>query len=367
MHRAILRSVAVGFMVMASVGLIVLPQTAGVKGAGNPTCEEHYVPVTLTNDPGATVYNVYGELCYKGTPHNKTVQLLVPGTTYTGEYWDSGFKPEVYSYVEVATMAGFATFNIDRIANGRSDKPPGEEATIEAAVLTVHQIIEQLRNGDIGGEAFGKVLIVGHSFGSILAIEVATTYPADVDGVLLTGYVHKTDFDPALVELFNSSFYFANDDPLFAGQFPNNDYFTTVPGVRDDLFYNVSNAEQGMIDHDEATKGITPLGETNAEPLFLGFLSPSPNIQVPTMLIVGENDILCTSEVFDCTDEAEMQDWEEQFFAPEACINVQTVEDAGHVFNYHLNAHDAYVDMLGWALLRVGAHSNLPAPIPCSG
>jgi hypothetical protein len=46
-----------------------------------------------------------------------------------------------------------------------------------------------LRGGAIGGVQFGKVIEVGHSFGSIASWEEAATYH-DINGVIITGRIH---------------------------------------------------------------------------------------------------------------------------------------------------------------------------------
>ena len=53
----------------------------------------------------------------------------------------------------------------------------------------MHQIVQGLRSGSIGGKAYNRVVLVGHSTGSAVAAIEANTYE-DVDGLILTGWGH---------------------------------------------------------------------------------------------------------------------------------------------------------------------------------
>jgi pimeloyl-ACP methyl ester carboxylesterase len=50
---------------------------------------------------------------------------------------------------------------------------------------------------------FTKVVIGGHSGGSILAIGAASTYPEDVDGVLITGFIHNVNTEARVPQLID--------------------------------------------------------------------------------------------------------------------------------------------------------------------
>ena len=69
--------------------------------AGGFRCEPISFPVTLS-PADATVYNVEGVLCARGTVHNKTVQITIHGSTYTHQYWDWPYQSATYSYVRHA-------------------------------------------------------------------------------------------------------------------------------------------------------------------------------------------------------------------------------------------------------------------------
>ena len=177
---------------------VFLPSVARAEQGGF-RCEELSFPVTLSPG-GANVYNVFGVLCSRGSIHHKTIQITLHGATYSHLYWDFPFQPETYSYVRRATAAGYAVLNLDRIGIGQSDRPPAADVTIPSNGYVVHQIVQALRGGDLVVPSFGRisadrVVLVGHSLGSVISIQEAATF-GDVDGVVLTGLSHTVT--PAL-------------------------------------------------------------------------------------------------------------------------------------------------------------------------
>jgi|LGOV01.1.fsa_nt_gb pimeloyl-ACP methyl ester carboxylesterase len=353
------------FLFGAPVNIIATDGTpANIKATDTQSqcplsCQTYTIHVTLA--PGETTsYDVVGTLCTMGSLENKTVQVLISGATYGQVYWDFPYRPWRYSYVRMATRFGYATFNIDRIGIGASDHPPGAEINVDVNAYVVHQIVQALRAGEIGGVAFQRVMLVGHSLGSYISIAVASQFQGDADGVILTGVLHNInpEFDPT------DCFYPANLDPRFSGLGLDDDYFTTVPDVRGDLFYHMPNAEQAVINMDEETKETATTGEfASLEDLVIS--TDSLLIDVPVLIIIGRFDYtICGGDV-DCSDRYSVINHEQPFFSPEACLRVFIVPNSGHDLNLHKNAPRAYVRMLLWANQYVGAVSNQPAPCDC--
>jgi pimeloyl-ACP methyl ester carboxylesterase len=185
------------------------------------------VPVTLAGGPAS----MHGTLCL---PHRRTdtVVVLVPGATYNHVYWDFPLQPQRYSFRRGLNQQGLATFVVDRLGTGLSSRPPSTEVTAQAQAAGIHAAVRLLRAGRLGGVTFTKVVIGGHSGGSILAIGAASTYPEDVDGVLITGFIHNVNTEA--VGRFFQSLHPAASDPAFAQAQPPYDagYVTTMPGAR---------------------------------------------------------------------------------------------------------------------------------------
>lgn len=102
-----------------------------------------------------------------------------------------GVSEEKYSYVHRASKAGYATFRIDRLGTGASEKPEDGynvvQGPTEVGILT--KIADLAKNSNqIGGRKWGKSVLVGHSYGSVQSNAVSKARPDLVDGVVLTGF-----------------------------------------------------------------------------------------------------------------------------------------------------------------------------------
>lgn len=107
-----------------------------------------------------------------------------------------------YSYVARATDDyGYSTFTWDRL--GIAESQHGEavneiQSSLEIAALL--ELTAQLRSGAIPGVGpsggFGKVVHVGHSFGSIQSYSLAVLHPEATDGLVLTGFTQENAYIP---------------------------------------------------------------------------------------------------------------------------------------------------------------------------
>lgn len=347
-----------------AVGVLCVAVAAGLVPSGawakqDLQCKEVSFPVSLSPG-GAEEYSVFGVLCSQGNIHHKTIQIALHGSTYSHTYWDWPLEAETYSYVRRATAAGYGVLNLDRIGVGRSDRPPAEGVTIGANAHVVHQIVQALRDGDLVVPSFGRiraerVALVGHSLGSLIAIEEAATY-GDVDGIVLTGVSHTVT--PVLGEGL-SNLYPASLDPHFAGQGIPDGYLTSLPGSRT-IFYNLPFADPAVIALDEATKETVTTGELATA---LPALAMSSGVHTPVLVVVGDLD-LAFCEAPSCTASGSLAG-EPSFYPAEACAETAIVPDSGHDLNLHLQAQLAYDAVLEWLDRRVGSDAKHPAPSPC--
>lgn len=111
-----------------------------------------YETISGTYDIGAT-------LCVPA--HNvkpTAVQLLTHGVGFSRSYWD--FAPG-YSYVDVASSYGYATFFYDRLSVGTSSKPPPLEVQIPIELEILYVLATMLRQGQIGHTAFSTIVGAG--------------------------------------------------------------------------------------------------------------------------------------------------------------------------------------------------------------
>ena len=323
-------------------------------------CSEHTLDVTLA--PGAfDTYHVAGTLCSKGPAAGKTVQLLLHGATYARYYWDFPYQTEHYSYVRAAAKRGYAIFNLDRIGNGASDRPPGDLVDFTVNGFVVHQVVEALRAGEVGSTSFEKVIVVGHSMGSFTALNYVGNFPGEADGLILTGFLNDMNW-PYVQAALPQVMYPATFDPKFAGQFPNFDYITSVPGTRGMAFYYLPNTDPGVLAVDEDLKQTVAVGELNG--LLIVYDPISFQITGPVQVVVGQYDSLFCGNLVNCSDKGAVQTYEEGWFGASACVETAVIDDAGHDLNLHHNAHAAYAKMLAWADRYVGRTAGTPRE-PC--
>ena len=344
---------------LSAVAAAVLVPSGARAEQGGLRCREVSFPVTLSPS-GVDVYDVFGVLCSRGSIHKKTIQIALSGSTYSHLYWDWPYQPQTYSYMRRATAAGYAVLSIDRIGIGQSDHPPAAEVTIGSNAYVVHQIVQALRSGDLVVPSFGRiraerVSLVGHSLGSLIAIEEAATYD-DVDGVVLTGVSHT--ITPVLGEIF-TVLYPASLDPRFAGSGIPDGYLTTLPGERT-LFYHLPSADPQVIALDEQTKETVTGAELETAVPALGL---STGVHVPVLVVVGDFDLaFCNAP--SCTESGSL-DIEPSFYPADACAEAVAIPGAGHDLNLHLQAPQAYDAVLEWMDRRVGSDTKVAPAEPC--
>jgi pimeloyl-ACP methyl ester carboxylesterase len=336
----------------AALTALVFPPAAAAQAAGLPalTCSAHTLAVRIA-DPGPADQDMWGQLCYRGSHEPATVQLLVHGATYNHLYWNFSYGNGYYSYVDAATAAGYATFDIDRIGDGNSSHPPSSELTLDAGAMALHDVVTALRSGAVGGHAFQHVIMVGHSIGSVEAwIEIARYH--DVNAVIITGALHAISPDIGALE---SDLYPAIDDPAFAGSGLDPGYLTTLPGTRGSLFYDPATSNPAAVATDEANKDTTTPAELAGAAALISqppAQQPSYQITLPVLSVVGQDDnLFCTAvTAYNCADPESVRSFEAQYYPPQAHLKVVVIPDTGHALALSTTAPVADAIMIGWAL-----------------
>ncbi|UCC53049.1 MAG: alpha/beta fold hydrolase, partial [Anaerolineaceae bacterium] len=253
-------------------GLALSTPTAELAGV---TCEEYRIPVKLTPD-GWFSYDIVGELCWRGELAGKTLLLLNSGLGYGPVYWDFPYQSEEYSFVQAAVAEDYATFNYHRMGIGASDHPFGFLINADVHAYVGHQIIDFLKS-----EAeFSSVVTIGHSFGSAISVAIAYNYPDDVDGVIVTGFIHNVN--PEYADESRETSQLAAIAPKFSGSIFDPTYFTSSPGASGRTFYVSSNSDPDVRAIDEANKQTLTLGELLSVRTYFG--PQSKSIEVPVLV-----------------------------------------------------------------------------------
>jgi pimeloyl-ACP methyl ester carboxylesterase len=317
--------------------------TVPVQAAAQPaSCTDHYFPVTLLGVPET----LYGQLCVPAGGA-KTVAVLVPGASYDSAYWNSQYDPSQLSFVRAMTNAGYATLDIDRLGTGRSSHPLSALLTSTTQAITVHQVIQDLRAGS-QTQAFGSVLLGGHSVGSAIAVIEAGTYH-DVNGVLVTGLSHGLDPIGAIKIL--ASLMPADLDNKFAGLGIDPGYLTTDPGTRYSSFQSPGPYIAGVANMDEATKDAFAPGEV-VDTVLIGVVSTySKLINVPVMLVMGQDDPAFCGGLLapNCSTAATLLAGEGRYYSAAAKLQTYVVDDWGHSINYAPDAPAYQQAVIAWA------------------
>lgn len=329
-------------------------------GTANPSCQSVYVTnlALATGQPANS--QVYGELCRPLHGPGHTVQVLVSGLTYNHIYWDwpnipghsnwSGMYSAVRYFTGYDTPAhiGYTTFAIDRIGTGQSTRPASTDVNLATSTYVLHEIVQRLKTGtSIGGTRFAKVIVIGHSFGSLTAQTEAATYH-DVEGVVLTGSLHKQNSDITSIAKSIP----AQDDPSLANVPAG--YLTNAPGSIQTLFFYGAGtySDPAVINYNEQIKDTMTVGELK-DVASQTSSTLSRQINVPVLEVVGQDDILFCVNAIDCSNNATVYQEEAPFFSPQAKLQVQVIPNTGHDLNLHYSAPKMYAAIMLWSLAHV--------------
>lgn len=322
------------------IGAVAGPPAARAAGGHAPSdCRQVRMPVAL--GPGLPpTETVAGRLCLPVSGTATRVDVLVHGAGYNRAYWDWPVDPGTYSYVDRTLAAGRATFAYDRLGAGTSTHPPSVLLTPQSDAYVLHRIVAELR-----ASGFTAVDAVGHSFGSIVAVQEAAAYH-DTDRLVVTGLLHQQQAAPAPPSVF----YPASDDPQFAGKGLDPGYVTTEPGTRGPAFYSPA-ADPSVIAYDEAHKDTA-----SATGLALGLpasqlpplLNAAAGVTVPVLVLDGAQDTLFCGSTVDCADAAGVLATERSFYRAAPSVAVVLVPGTGHSVALHPTAGSSFAAIEAW-------------------
>lgn len=317
------------------------PARAAVAASGGG-CQSLRISVALA--PGGPAdQTVAGTLCRPAAhPAANRVDVLVHGASYNQSYWDWPVGSGTYSYVQRTLAAGRATFAYDRMGAGASSHPLSTLVTTEADAYVLHEVIGSMR-----GDGFAGVDVVGHSFGSVVAVDEAGTFH-DVDKLVVTGLLHSQGSGLATVA---ATFYPADTDRQFGLLFADPGYLTTLPGTRASSFYDTATADPAVITYDEGHKDAisgTELAAGVAESELPASTNPSRLVTAPVLVLDGQQDGIFCNLTLNCSDLASVLAEETPFYADAARLAVATVAGTGHDVALHPSADQSFAAIDRW-------------------
>lgn len=322
--------------------------------AGNATQLIDFVKECFSNSTGpllnSTVkvtdnFKVHGTYCRPRNRGRGTIQLLVHGASYDRRVWSGYGFGDNYNWQKKAAARGYHTLAIDRLGHGR-DKQRLDPINVVQGVLEVeilHQIILALRKN------FSRVVLVGHSYGSILGTALVGKYPNDVDAFVATGYSSSANFTVLdLLELAPA----AHVSPRFS-RLPLGYLAGKSMSGRAEAYYG-GFVNERIPEYDFWHQDTVTVGENCQS----GLVGPAIGFTKPVLAVVGEYDkLFCNGELSSCDDKLKLTG--ETLF-PNASYQSYVALKAGHNFMLQYSAPKTFEVVHGFLNgLRLGTDTSL--------
>jgi pimeloyl-ACP methyl ester carboxylesterase len=119
----------------------------------------------------------YMDVAPAGQANGRTVVLL-HGKSFSGSYWEGTIK--------TLRGAGFRIIVPDQIGFGKSSKPVALHYSFDLLAAGTMKLLDHLRADNC--------ILVGHSFGGMLAVYIARTYPERVKHLVLENPIGLEDY-----------------------------------------------------------------------------------------------------------------------------------------------------------------------------
>ncbi|KAI9761478.1 MAG: cis-prenyltransferase [Chaenotheca gracillima] len=339
----------------ASASTIAVPPLTNLSAPGAITKLLATVPDVVaggkTQEQSAESYISarYCEPTAQKDAHPDVIQLLVHGGTYQKDYWAGGgyhdFDGDRYSWIAYAASQGYASLSIDQLGNGQSShlEPANVvQASLQEAI--VHEIILQLKAGQIGSKAYPNVVYVGHSLGSLLGTRIAQDHATDATALILTGFSNDISNNAALVDTWNLA-------PA-ADVWPQ--YHALQPGYlaiqneagRTNSFYYQGRYEPNLPHLDFELEGTLSVGEA------FGLSSmPAPAYTGPVLVVTGDHDAVFCGNVTpaNCLPASSSPPAKSaSYFKHASSFDYILAHESGHLINFHYSAPDTFAQVHDW-------------------
>jgi pimeloyl-ACP methyl ester carboxylesterase len=300
-----------------------------------------------------TTFNISAEYCTPAVqgPNSSTLQILTHGLGFNRSYWDfylpNATNDAEYSYINRITGAGYSTLSWNRLGIEPStiaDPYKIIQAPVELATLASLTLLA--RAGNISHVPIPKKVVhVGHSWGSVLSLGLASVAPQLTDGIVLTGFSGLNQYQ--LLFVASSSFNLASENA--PKRFPAKQYSTgyiTWPdkAANQYAFLAYPYFDPAVLEVAEATKYPFTIGEF----LSLSAIpSTAPNFKGPVLFLASEQDLIfCGSN---CTGLYGTDGVTVEAFNGSSSVETYIQPRVGHGLNLHKNATGAYDVVLDWA------------------
>ncbi|KAH9475537.1 hypothetical protein JR316_0012652 [Psilocybe cubensis] len=303
-------------------------------------------------------YKIWSLLCLPVTVSSEraitTVEFAVHGINFDHSYWNFGGKGSKYNYVDVANRAGHAVFLYDRLGVGHSSKPDGiQQVQTATQVEIAAQLIKYLKSGK-SGYTFTRFIGLGHSYGSLQLLGLASKYGNLLDAIILTGFSPFQGGISTSLAAFGLTIASEQNKARFgrlSGSLPSS-YLTTQSIYNDQsAFFAFPFFDFNVLKIASSTKGTATLGE------FLTLsASVASNYTNPVFVVTGDKDfIFCGGDCFQKFPGASVNLVEASgvLFPAVQKFNVSIPANTGHAINVHFSAPNVYKEIQNWIASNV--------------
>lgn len=304
-------------------------------------------------------YNIVGSYCspHINIPHrSQSIQILLHGGTFNKQYWSAlgpvgaGYHKQKYSWVEYFRNQGFHTLALDRLGSGNSSHPHSELVSAESQANITAEIVKKVKRGSKELPKFNKVILVGHSYGSLI-LDVLAQYGNPGTDVLI--YTSYSRYIPNLAGT-SSGQVTAPARSIFPDRFGTLDegYVTLVnASVIRNSFYGADGTFDPKFPAVEfAVEDAQPVGELNSiAKLFTGSF---PNITADRyrgllLWVVGQNDnVFCGGQCGYGDDNIIRQN--ARYYPNVKELGFISGEETGHMLNLHYKARETFDKVEEW-------------------
>jgi pimeloyl-ACP methyl ester carboxylesterase len=211
-------------------------------------------------------------LAEPATPNGRTV-LLLHGKNFSAAYWEPTIRELLGK--------GFRVVAPDQIGFGKSSKPAAYQFTFHALARNTRELLDSLR--------IGKVSVVGHSMGGMLASRFALMYPETTESLILVNPIGLEDWKTvvpykSIDELYQSEL---KATPESIRDYEKENYFA---GKWKPEYESLIEILVGWTRHPDYARVAWNTALTTDMVFTQPVLYEFPLIKVPTLLIIGQRD-----------------------------------------------------------------------------
>jgi pimeloyl-ACP methyl ester carboxylesterase len=278
----------------------------------------------LVNANGSSI----GTKMFRSDTPISALPLLVAlhGGTYTSVYFEVAGGP-FGSFIDVANRNGFDVLTIDRPGYGDSELLPEESNTFAAQA----ELLDTAIADSVGHYGADAVVLVGHSIGGMIALELAARPPNwKLLGVTATGMGARIPAGGAAEQLGSAPLEGVIDLP--------------VPDRESVMFGPADSVSDAGREAARTSYAPTPFIELKLAPVWARTRldEVAPKVTVPVHNVLAEFDAL-----WDSSPEA-LADFESRF-AGGAGATASVARGVGHSIDHHINGAATQLQQLAFA------------------